>query len=298
MTIAAVERDTGISKDTLRVWERRYGFPSPERDQFGERVYSLEQVDKLRLIRRLLDVGHRPGRIVRYPVAQLHQLAGHTSHTVNAQAGPDQGLERFLDLVRTNQIAILHQQLSQTSLRLGVEKFVTEVAAPLTVLVGDAWARGQLRIYEEHLLTESIRVVMRNAISSIPRLQSGRPRVLLTTFPNEPHGVGLLMVEALMTLEGCRCYSLGTETPVTEILAASAGLEVDIVALSFTGAPNPTLVSEGVNQLRAELPEPVQLWVGGRCPTLARRPPSDIELITDLTEIRPALARWHQAHDA
>ena len=32
LSIAAVERDTGLSKDTLRVWERRYGFPSPGRD--------------------------------------------------------------------------------------------------------------------------------------------------------------------------------------------------------------------------------------------------------------------------
>jgi hypothetical protein len=28
MNIAAVERETGLGKDTLRVWERRYGFPS------------------------------------------------------------------------------------------------------------------------------------------------------------------------------------------------------------------------------------------------------------------------------
>jgi DNA-binding transcriptional regulator YiaG len=39
LPIAAVERDTGLSKDTLRVWERRYGFPQPARDGAGERLY-------------------------------------------------------------------------------------------------------------------------------------------------------------------------------------------------------------------------------------------------------------------
>ncbi|PTT81921.1 hypothetical protein DBR42_17435, partial [Pelomonas sp. HMWF004] len=53
--IAAVERDTGISKETLRVWERRYGFPAPWRDAAGERLYAPEQVQRLRLIKRLLD---------------------------------------------------------------------------------------------------------------------------------------------------------------------------------------------------------------------------------------------------
>jgi len=48
----------------LRIWERRYGFPAPLRDAAGERVYPAEQVQRLRLLKRLLDSGHRPGRVV------------------------------------------------------------------------------------------------------------------------------------------------------------------------------------------------------------------------------------------
>jgi len=78
LSIAAVERDTGLSKDTLRVWERRYGFPMPERDGIGERAYTLAQVEKLRIIKRLLDAGHRPGRIVPLDALALQQLADQT----------------------------------------------------------------------------------------------------------------------------------------------------------------------------------------------------------------------------
>jgi len=60
LSIAAVERDTGLSKDALRIWERRYGFPTPQRDGSGERAYPLEQVEKLRIVKRLMDGGHRP----------------------------------------------------------------------------------------------------------------------------------------------------------------------------------------------------------------------------------------------
>ena len=74
LSIAAVERDTGLSKDTLRVWERRYGFPNPERDGSGERAYPLDQVERLRLVKRLLDVGHRPGRVVALEVEDLQRL--------------------------------------------------------------------------------------------------------------------------------------------------------------------------------------------------------------------------------
>ena len=73
-SIADVERDTGLSKDTLRVWERRYGFPMPVRDALGERQYDNEQLIRLRHIRRLIDAGHRPGGVVALPLIELIAL--------------------------------------------------------------------------------------------------------------------------------------------------------------------------------------------------------------------------------
>ncbi len=73
--IAAVERETGLSKDVLRMWERRYGFPLPERDGNGERLYPAAQLDRLRLIKRLMDQGHRPGKLIAASNEELAQLA-------------------------------------------------------------------------------------------------------------------------------------------------------------------------------------------------------------------------------
>ena len=63
MTIAAVERDTGLGKDTLRIWERRYGFPRPLRDAGGERVGAG-------LYFARLDVGEGPKRLRKVVVAR------------------------------------------------------------------------------------------------------------------------------------------------------------------------------------------------------------------------------------
>ena len=65
LPIAAVERETGLAKDTLRVWEKRYGFPQPLRDASGNRLYPAEQVQRLLLVRRLLDAGLRPNNASR-----------------------------------------------------------------------------------------------------------------------------------------------------------------------------------------------------------------------------------------
>lgn len=294
LSIAAVERDTGLSKDTLRVWERRYGFPQPGRDSLGERAYSVEDVEKLRLLRRLIDAGHRPGRIVRQPLAALQELASQTGGAARPSAGEgarDGELGRYIDLVRAHDVEALRGALSQAALRLGLGRFVMDCAAPLNRMIGEAWARGEVEVYEEHLYTESMQVVLRNAIANIPPAQSS-PRVLLTTFPNEGHGLGLLMAEALLALDGCRCSSLGVQTPLLDIVMAAGSQRADIVALSFSAVLNANQVTEGLAELRAKLPPETEIWAGGHCPILQRRPPAGVRVLLELAEIPAELARW------
>ena len=87
LLIAAVERDTGLSKDTVRAWERRYAFSLPSRDGTGERAYALEQVEKLRSVKRLLDAGHCPRRILPLETLAMQQLADHTVDQPHRQGG-------------------------------------------------------------------------------------------------------------------------------------------------------------------------------------------------------------------
>lgn len=301
--IAAVERDTGLSKDTLRVWERRYGFPNPSRDAFGERVYPIDQVDKLRTLRRLMDVGHRPGKVIHLPIEQLQALAAETSslaaaprNMADALAEHDD-LDRFLTMVRNHQVDEFRRALSQAQLRLGMERFVMEIVAPMTRLVGDAWARGEFQVFEEHLYTESMQVVMRSAIAAIPQ-PSEAPRVLLTTIPQESHGLGLLMAEALLALESCRCVSLGVQTPVWDILRAAEAHEADVVALSFSAVLNPNQVLDALVELRSKLPATTEVWAGGNAPILRRRPPNQIKVLPELRDIATNVRRWRELRRA
>lgn len=294
LAIAAVERDTGLSKDTLRVWERRYGFPSPLRDAVGERLYPLEQIEKLRTLKRLLDLGHRPGKIVALPVEDLRRLAqesGNGSARAAAEEAGDGQLANMIDLLTAHRFDELRGQLSQELVRKGLARFVADVVAPMNELVGEAWTRGDLQIFEEHLYTEVVQGLLRQAIASLPRREQ-RPRVLLTTFPQEPHGLGILMAEATFALEGCHCISLGVQTPLLDIVAAAETQRADIVALSFSAVFNASQAIDGLTELRAKLPPAVEIWAGGGCAALHRRPPAGIEAMRSLDQIPPALARW------
>lgn len=292
--IGAVERETGLSKDLLRMWERRYGFPSPARDAAGERQYSGDEVAKLRTIKRLMDVGLRPGKIVHQSLPELNALADARTASRREEVAPP--LERsILDLLRRHDASGLQQLLAQLVMRQGLQKFVLESVAPLNRVVGDAWMRGELQVFEEHLYTEQMQVALRAAINAFPRPASGVPRILLTSFPNEQHGLGLLLVEALLAPEGVHCVSLGTQTPLEDIRRAALAHRADILALSFSGAFPVRSAIDGLEMLRGLLPPHLTIWAGGEMTRRVRRTIPGIVLIPDLASTTQALRSW-RAH--
>lgn len=293
MGIGAVERDTGLTKDTLRIWERRYGFPRPQRDAFGERVYPRDQVERLRAIKRMIDAGFRPGKIIGLDVEALKALA--PGGDVDARERLSGTLAYYIDLVRAHQVEELRNVLGQALSRDGLARFVTEVVAPLNVAVGELWVQGRMEVFEEHLYTESMQVVLRGAIAGVPRTPLA-PRVLLTTVPGEQHGLGLLMAEAMLVLEGAWCVSLGVETPLWDIVHGTAAQSAQIVALSFSLAFPPAQAADSLAELRRHLPAGVELWAGGSASVLGKRLPAGVTAMTDLRAVPEAVRQWRARH--
>lgn len=305
LPIAAVERETGLAKDTLRVWERRYGFPQPLRDGAGDRLYPAEQVQRLKLIRRLLDTGARPGKVVGLGSADLQSLldqrpaapAASLSRTNIQKSTPPSPLVPLLDAIGAHDPQALRHALSHAQLRMGLAPFVTDLVAPLAVAVGEAWVQGRFEVFEEHLFTEVITGVLRNAIASLAPLPVPQgPRVLLTTLPQELHSLGLLMVEALLALEGCTCVSLGTQTPVGDVAQAALAHRADVVALSFSNVHNGTVVQASLRELRARLSPATALWVGGSCAALYQKPLEGITPVQHLAQLQALVAQWRRMH--
>ena len=290
LNISAVERETGLSKDVLRVWERRYAFPRPSRDDNGERLYTAAEIAKLRAIKRLMDVGMRPGKIVRCSQQELDALAEARIAPRSVDLAP--ALERgIVAMLKTHDAAALQQALANLLMKQGLQRFVLDTLTPLNRAIGDAWMRGELEVFEEHLYTEQLQVALRTAINAFPR-QTGTPRVLLTTFPGEHHGVGLLMVEALLVPEAAQCISLGVQTPLEDIRRAALAHKAHLVALSFSSAFPVRQASEGLAVLRRQLPATITMWAGGEMTRRVRKTLPGVVLIPDLPAVIGALKSW------
>jgi len=301
--IAAVARDTGLGKDTLRVWERRYGFPAPLRDAAGERLYPNEQVNRLRLVKRLMDQGFRPGMLLALDVAALQRhldaqaekvgAGGTATGEGRAQPVGTEMAEGLLPLLKDRAAESLRAALAQRLAREGLRRFVMDIVPAMNRRIGDAWAAGEIEVFEEHLYTELLQNQLRAAIHALPP-SLGKPRVLLTTLKGEEHQLGLLMVEALLAAEGADCVSLGPQMPVADIAIAVARTAPQIVALSFSAAYPWRKARDGLLELRAALPAAVEVWAGGGVIASRGAQLPGIVCFGGIDEVPGAVAEWRR----
>ncbi|NWG38551.1 MAG: MerR family transcriptional regulator [Hydrogenophilaceae bacterium] len=295
LTIAQVERETGLSKDVLRVWERRYGFPAPIRSESGERVYDLEQIERLHVIKRLIDRGFRPGKLFSLTAEELQALA---QTQATAKEGQDLPLpfRLIMDEVLSDDNRGLRQALSQLLAKQGLQQFVLDTVPQLNEQVGNLWAAGKLGVHQEHLYSEELSRLLRTAIGNLPTM-GRRPRVLLTTLPGEEHGLGLLMVEGVLAPEGVHCLSLGVQTPMEDIVRAVVGHVVDVLVLSFSAAFPPRQGVAALRLLRNRLPGRVEVWAGGSMTRATRAHPiSGVHWTPELSDCLVRLADWRDRH--
>lgn len=289
LSIAAVERETGISKDVLRKWESRYGFPRPERDALGERKYPPNQVARLRLIKRLMDAGMRPARLMQASDEALISLSQQPLQ--NAVSAMPLSPELGVSQLRHADPLVLRQLLRRALLRQGLESFVLDTLMPLNVAVGEAWARGEFSIHEEHLYTEVVQVLLHEALAQLNTAGPG-VRILLTTLPGEQHGLGLLMAACVLALHGAQCVSLGLQTPVQDIAAAANAHAVDVVALSFSPVYPLRQIVPALQELKAQLTPMTEVWAGGSGVarvTVDTGKKTGIRILASLTETLEAL---------
>lgn len=289
-TIAQASSESGIAKEVLRKWETRYGFPVPVRDNNGNRVYTNEQLNRLKLIRKLLDEGLRPAKIVPLEEAALHAL--------NIKPAPVQIFPELaghpcevLQWLKARDPALLRTKLRHEMEVHGLASFVLHIMPFMNASVGQAWEKGEVAVRDEHVYSEMVQALLREALASLSKAE-GTPRILLTTLHGEPHVLGLLMLEALMSIEGACCISLGPQSPLDEIASAAIDFQADIVALSFSASFPKKKIAPLLREIRMQLPSSVKLWAGGSGTVGMERTPRGTMLIASLAEAIELVKAW------
>ncbi|GAB4169622.1 MAG: HTH-type transcriptional repressor CarH [Geothermobacteraceae bacterium] len=286
-SIQELSRELGIGVDTLRAWERRYGWPQPRRDGRGRRIYSASQRDELRLVRRLIDFGERPGKVLRLePAGRLRLLQEHL-----AAAGPDD--ETLRSLVLDAPAAALADDLRHRLERQGLEVFIHRTAVPLIDLLGRAWSAGEIGIGREHLVSDALEDLLRGELVQTAVSQDA-PGILSVIINPERHRLGLLLASLLLQHNGCGVQLIREPLPLEDVPDLAASLPADAVALSFSRQTPRTTALKVLVELRDRLDPRVRMIAGGGALDNVSGVPN-VHICCDLAEIGTFAARLQQA---
>lgn len=287
--VGMVSKLTGLSTHTLRMWEKRHRAVVPERTDAGGRLYTDADVDRLRLLHRLVQSGHSIGGIATLPDAELRQMV---AVLPGAAAEP---VPQHLPAIRARVMAAIEelriedaeQLLSRAALSTEPTEFLKEVLAPVLTEVGDRWEKGELRIAHEHACSS----VARGLLFALMRLypaQDARRRVVVATPAREDHELGALMAAMLAAMHGWSVLYLGPDLPAEEIAYAVTSTQAELLLLSITNL-KPTECERQIVEIENALPERVAIFVGGRAAKVPVQSRAVVE--KDLSRLEAALTR-------
>jgi DNA-binding transcriptional MerR regulator len=121
ITIGMASRISGVTVETIRAWERRYGFPRPNRARGGRRLFRPDDVERLRLLRRAIESGHSIGAIHFLPFDELRALAAERLEK------PTRGFQKIL----TAASSLDAGPLDDAAAGLGPRDLALDLLAPL-----------------------------------------------------------------------------------------------------------------------------------------------------------------------
>jgi len=282
LSIGELAQATGVSADTIRVWERRYGRPDPVRLESGHRRYTREHVRWLRQVAEAIARGHRPSLVVRMSDEEMRGIL--LSGSQPATAAP---IRRLVHHARRFEGEAIARELRVAAEDLGPRAFLDTIVSPLLEAVGRAWVDGELDIRHEHYLSGVLEDALREMRGKIS-VPARAPAVVLATLSGEAHGFGLQMLGLYLRSLGIRAELVGTHTPAHEIAASVQELGAVAVGLSVSMATGGVDTDRVIAELRRLLPEDVRLLVGGRGARGVRRGPRGVDYVADWA----AVERW------
>lgn len=220
-TIAEVEERTGLSSALLRQWERRYGFPHPERSPGGHRLYSEADLVALRQIKGSIAEGVAPSQAVRRYLDSLTQEGPRAPEALSAEL--EEALVRA-DLDSAERI------MAEAHRLYPLEVVVMEVISPTLRRIGDSWHLGRVSTAQEHLAS----TYLRGRLHELLHLMGGSlgPSVVVSTLPGEQHELGSLITALFLRRAGYTVYYLGPNTPLADLKGFAERMGARVAVLS------------------------------------------------------------------
>ena len=247
--IHRVAKLTGLSKDVIRVWERRHGLVKPSRSSNRYREYSDEEVALLRFVKAQMEQGATIGALAEEGRDSLVvRMRVVTPVSVEEQQPHDRLLDELIGSLDPIDKAGFERRLNGAVAVIPFEEALQRILLPLQRRVGELWHQGQLNIAVEHYVTKVIQQKMFSVMSQLPVNEFGS-RVVIGCPAGESHEIGAQAVAYLAATRGCHVYYLGPNLPSSDLLAFCDRIKPDLVLLSITEAKSDAEARQQLKEL-------------------------------------------------
>ncbi len=225
LRIGALSQRVGVSPELLRAWERRYGLLQPIRSHGGFRLYSSDDEERVRLMRRYLDAGVSAAEAARMALAlAAHEPAGDAR---SGLAHLSVELGAALDRLDESGAQANFDRLLAT---FTLETVLRDVVLPYLHASGERWKRGEATVAQEHFASN----LLRGRLLGLAR-GWGRgtgPRAVLACAPGELHDLSLIIFGLVLAGRGWPITYLGQDTPIAAIQEALVDVEPRLVVIA------------------------------------------------------------------
>jgi MerR family transcriptional regulator, light-induced transcriptional regulator len=289
--IGTLARLTGVTTHAIRIWERRYGALAPSRTPGGARLYTDADVQRLRLIKKLLERGYTISALANLDLEALGRLAPPEALPPPNSATPELRsraravIEELLGAIGELDLERAGRALGQASNGFSPHDLVTQVLAPTLDEVGQRWESGDICIASEHAASAMLRTQLGSLLAAQP--VNGKAPVVCTTPAGEQHELGALLAAVVIAMHGRRAIYLGANLPAEQIGQAARLSKAGGVALSLVGLTAERAQQE-IEAVCKALPSDIQVLVGGRRVSELSGLPERVQVLATL----PELERW------
>lgn len=273
--ISTVSKRSGVKSDLVRAWERRYQAVTPTRTTGGHRVYTDQDIARLKLLNQATSNGHSISQIAQFSLSDLKILLKDESDTsatlqtnaVNSMRNLSHLAEDYIEkcyaAVLGFDAKLLEAHFENALVELGAEAFIEHLLTPLLTQIGEGWKDGELRSVHEHMASSVIRSLTYILRNNAP-CSANAPRMIVTTPMGQLHELGAMLAAIMAEFSGWQVTYLGADLPAEEIAMAVKYVNARALTISLSFASDDHIVHKELRRLKKLIGNDVTLIVGGR----------------------------------
>lgn len=273
--ISTVSKRSGVKSDLVRAWERRYQAVTPTRTAGGHRVYTDQDIARLKLLNQATSNGHSISQIAQFSLDDLKNLLKNEPgaipqslisikpSAIDRVYLAEDYIEKCYAAVLAFDAKTLESHFENAIVELGSEAFIEHLLTPLLTQIGERWKTGELRPVHEHMTSSVIRSLTYILRNNNP-VSANAPRMIVGTPIGQLHELGALLAAIMAELSGWQVTYLGANLPAEEIAAGVKYTNACALTISISFATDDHIVPKELRRLKKLIGNKVALIAGGR----------------------------------